>query len=57
MWASTANAWRRCSPAPGATSSRGCFGYCIDGFADWMVQGRRTTAISSLAGSCALDGR
>lgn len=32
-------------------------GYCIDGFADWMVQGRRITAISSLAGSCALDGR
>jgi CubicO group peptidase (beta-lactamase class C family) len=28
-------------------------GYCMDGFADWMVQGRRTTAISSLAGSCA----
>jgi len=32
-------------------------GYCIDGFADWMVQGRRITAISSLAGSCGLDGR
>jgi len=32
-------------------------GYCIDGFADWMVQGRRITAISSLAGSCALNGR
>ena len=31
-------------------------GYCIDGFADWVVQGRRVTAISSLAGSCALDG-
>ncbi len=28
-------------------------GYCIDGFADWVVQGRRITAISSLAGSCA----
>ena len=28
-------------------------GYCLDGFADWMVQGRRVTAISSLAGSCA----
>jgi CubicO group peptidase (beta-lactamase class C family) len=28
-------------------------GYCIDGFADWIVQGRRITAISSLAGSCA----
>lgn len=28
-------------------------GYCIDGFADWAVQGRRTTAISSRAGACA----
>ncbi len=28
-------------------------GYCIDGFSDWVTQGRRTTAISSLAGSCA----
>lgn len=27
-------------------------GYCIDGFADWAVQGRRTTAISSRAGAC-----
>lgn len=33
------------------------FGYCLDGFADWVVQGRRTTALSSLAGSCALDGQ
>ncbi|MGH7856709.1 MAG: hypothetical protein ACREQY_05205, partial [Candidatus Binatia bacterium] len=33
------------------------FGYCLDGFADWIVQGRRTTALSSLAGSCALNGR
>lgn len=29
-------------------------GYCIDGFTDWMAQGRRTTAISSIAGSCAM---
>ncbi len=28
-------------------------GYCLDGFSDWVTQGRRTTAISSLAGSCA----
>jgi CubicO group peptidase (beta-lactamase class C family) len=29
-------------------------GYCLDGFSDWVTQGRRTTAISSLAGSCAV---
>ncbi len=28
-------------------------GYCLDGFSDWVTQGRRMTAISSLAGSCA----
>ncbi len=33
------------------------FGYCLDGFADWTVQGRRTTALSSLAGSSAVNGR
>ena len=30
-------------------------GYCLDGFSDWVTQGRRTTAISSLAGSCAMS--
>jgi CubicO group peptidase (beta-lactamase class C family) len=29
-------------------------GYCLDGFSDFVTQGRRTTAISSLAGSCAV---
>ncbi len=30
-------------------------GYCTNGFNDWMTIGRRITAISSLAGVCALD--
>lgn len=30
-------------------------GYCLDGFADWMAQGRRVTAISSLSGSCVVS--
>jgi CubicO group peptidase (beta-lactamase class C family) len=30
-------------------------GYCTDGFVDPLVQGRRTVAISSLAGSCLQD--
>lgn len=29
-------------------------GYCTNGFTDWMTQARRITAISSLAGNCAL---
>jgi CubicO group peptidase (beta-lactamase class C family) len=29
-------------------------GYCTNGFADWMAQGRRITAISSLAAQCAV---
>ena len=29
-------------------------GYCTNGFVDWMTAGRRITAISSLAASCAL---
>jgi CubicO group peptidase (beta-lactamase class C family) len=29
-------------------------GYCTNGFTDWLTVGRRVTAISSLAGSCAL---
>ncbi len=29
-------------------------GYCTNGFVDWMTLGRRVTAISSLAASCAL---
>ncbi len=29
-------------------------GYCTNGFTDWMTMGRRITAISSLAASCAL---
>ncbi|MDO8617124.1 MAG: serine hydrolase domain-containing protein [Dehalococcoidia bacterium] len=28
-------------------------GYCTNGFVDWMTQGRRITAISSLAAACA----
>ena len=28
-------------------------GYCTNGFVDWFTQGRRVTAISSLAASCA----
>jgi len=28
--------------------------YCTNGFTDWMTQARRITAISSLAGNCAL---
>lgn len=28
-------------------------GYCTNGFAEWMAQGRRITAISSLAAQCA----
>lgn len=28
-------------------------GYCTNGFAEWMVQGRRITAVSSLAAQCA----
>lgn len=28
-------------------------GYCTNGFVDWMTMGRRVTAISSLAASCA----
>lgn len=28
-------------------------GYCTDGFVDWLTAGRRITAISSLAASCA----
>ncbi len=31
-------------------------GYCLDGFGDWIAQARRITALSSLAGSCALAG-
>lgn len=31
-------------------------GYCTNGFVDWMTQGRRVTAISSLAASCAVEG-
>jgi len=29
-------------------------GYCTNGFNDWMTVGRRVTAISSLAASCAI---
>jgi len=29
-------------------------GYCTNGFTDWLTVGRRVTAISSLAGSCAI---
>ncbi|MBI3783320.1 MAG: beta-lactamase family protein [Deltaproteobacteria bacterium] len=29
-------------------------GYCTNGFADWMATGRRITAISSLAATCAV---
>ncbi|HEV8574307.1 MAG TPA: serine hydrolase domain-containing protein [Dehalococcoidia bacterium] len=29
-------------------------GYCTNGFVDWMTMGRRITAISSLAGNCAV---
>ena len=29
-------------------------GYCTNGFNDWMTVGRRVTAISSLAASCAV---
>jgi len=29
-------------------------GYCTNGFTDWLTVGRRVTAISSLAGSCAM---
>ncbi len=28
-------------------------GYCTNGFVDWLTEGRRVTAISSLAASCA----
>ena len=30
-------------------------GYCTNGFVDWLTLGRRITAISSLAASCALE--
>ena len=30
-------------------------GYCTNGFTDWLTVGRRVTAISSLAGSSALQ--
>ena len=29
-------------------------GYCTNGFVDWMTVGRRITAVSSLAGACAV---
>jgi CubicO group peptidase (beta-lactamase class C family) len=32
-------------------------GYCTNGFVDWFTQGRRITAISSLAASCAQPAR
>ena len=31
-------------------------GYCTNGFADWLVAGRRVTAISSLAAKCTIPG-
>jgi len=38
-----------CDPESGIS-----VGYCTDGFVDWMTGARRTTAISSLASSCAM---
>ncbi len=32
-------------------------GYCTNGFVDWFTQGRRVTAVSSLAASCAQTAR
>jgi CubicO group peptidase (beta-lactamase class C family) len=39
-----------CDPATGIS-----LGYCTEGFLDEILQGRRITAISSLAAQCALE--